>query len=58
MTSKSAQTFATEVVDSFNTKVAELLKEASANEIVEILKSAQSVVTPLHNNNNQNGGMS
>jgi hypothetical protein len=44
----------TEAVESFNNKVAEMLKQASNAELVEILRSPNSVVTPLHNNVNNN----
>lgn len=41
-------------VEAFNTKIAELLKQATTQEIVEILRSPNSVITPLHNNVNNN----
>ena len=42
-------------VDEFNKKVAELIKQSSPEEIAEILKAEESLITALHNNNNQNG---
>ena len=44
-----------EPVKQFNLKVAELLKESSAEDISEILKAEESVISVMHNNNHQNG---
>ena len=43
-----------ETVKQFNEKVAELIKESSPDEIAEILRTEESMISALHNNNNQN----
>lgn len=41
-------------VDDMNTRIAQLLKQASEQELTEILKSEESLVRAAHNQNNQN----
>lgn len=38
-----------------NEKIAELIKSASPHEIAVLLKDENSLISPMHNNNNQNG---
>lgn len=42
--------------EDFNCKIAELLKNSTPEEITQILQDDKSLIVPMHNNNNQNGG--